>query len=66
MSTYGIATICNNMEIVSGIWQMELYAPRIAAEAIPGQFINLYSDDNTLLLPRPMSCLLYTSDAADD
>ena len=42
MSTYGIATICNNMEIVSGIWQMELYAPRIAAEAIPGQFINLY------------------------
>ena len=62
MSTYGIATICNNMEIVSGIWQMELYAPRIAAEAIPGQFINLYSDDNTLLLPRPMSLSAILSD----
>lgn len=62
MSTYGIATICNNVEIASGIWQMELYAPQIAAEAIPGQFINLYSDDNTLLLPRPMSLSAILSD----
>lgn len=62
MSTYGIATICDNVEIASGIWQMELYAPQIAAEAIPGQFINLYSDDNTLLLPRPMSLSAILSD----
>lgn len=55
MSKYGIATICDNIEIASGIWQMELYAPRIAATAVPGQFINLYPNDKTLLLPRPIS-----------
>lgn len=55
MSKYGIATICDNIEIASGIWQMELYAPQIAATAVPGQFINLYSNDNMLLLPRPFS-----------
>ncbi len=55
MSIYGIVTICDNIEIVHGIWQMELYAPQIAAISIPGQFINLYLDDDTLLLPRPIS-----------
>lgn len=40
MSTYGIAAICSNLEIASGIWQMELYEPQIATKAIPGQFIN--------------------------
>lgn len=55
MSIYRTATICDNLEIASGIWQMELYEPQIAVKAIPGQFINLYSDDNMLLLPRPIS-----------
>ena len=41
MSTYESVTICDNVEIVPGIWQMELYAPKIAAKALPGQFINL-------------------------
>ena len=34
---------------------MELFAPQIATVASPGQFINLYPNDNTLLLPRPIS-----------
>ncbi len=55
MSIYGIVTICDNIEIIHGIWQMELYAPQIAAISIPGQFINLYLDDDTLLLPHPIS-----------
>ena len=55
MSIYGNATISNNFEILPGIWQMELYAPQIAAKARPGQFINLYPNDSTLLLPRPIS-----------
>lgn len=55
MSIYGNATISNNFEILPGIWQMELYAPQIADKARPGQFINLYPNDSTLLLPRPIS-----------
>lgn len=55
MSTYESVTICDNVEVVPGIWQMELYAPKIAAKALPGQFINLYAVDKTLLLPRPIS-----------
>ena len=55
MSTYETAYIRSNLEIAPGIWRMELYAPKIAATARPGQFINLYPDDTTLLLPRPIS-----------
>lgn len=55
MSTYESVTICDNVEVVPGIWQMELYAPKIVAKALPGQFINLYAADKTLLLPRPIS-----------
>lgn len=55
MSTYETAFIHNNLEIAPNIWRMELYAPKIAATARPGQFINLYPNDNTLLLPRPIS-----------
>ena len=53
MSIYGTATVLKNFEIAQGIWQMELFAPQIATVASPGQFINLYPNDNMLLLPRP-------------
>ena len=55
MSIYGTATVLKNFEIAQGIWQMELFAPQIATVASPGQFINLYPNDSTLLLPRPIS-----------
>lgn len=61
MSTYETAYIRSNLEIAPGIWRMELYAPKIAATARPGQFINLYLDGNTLLLPRPISLLCASS-----
>jgi len=55
MSIYGTATVLKNFEIAQEIWQMELFAPQIATVASPGQFINLYPNDSTLLLPRPIS-----------
>ncbi|MCI8633245.1 MAG: dihydroorotate dehydrogenase electron transfer subunit [Lachnospiraceae bacterium] len=37
------------------IYRMTLAAPDIAQTAQPGQFVNLYSDDKSKLLPRPIS-----------
>ena len=39
----------------NGIYRIVLEAPEIANTAVPGQFVNLYSDDKTMLLPRPIS-----------
>lgn len=48
-------TILKQEQLAAGIFRMTLEAPGIAAEAAPGQFVNLYSDDKTRLLPRPIS-----------
>ena len=37
------------------IYSMWIETPDIAAEAIPGQFITLYTKDADKLLPRPIS-----------
>lgn len=37
------------------IYRMTLEAPVIAQTAQPGQFVNIYSDDKSRLLPRPIS-----------
>lgn len=37
------------------IWRMEIELPRTAAEAVPGQFINIRIPDGTRILRRPIS-----------
>lgn len=41
--------------IAGSIYDLTLYAPRIARQARPGQFVNVYSADKSKLLPRPIS-----------
>lgn len=48
-------TIIRQEMLDQSIYRMVLKAPEIAQAATPGQFVNLYSDDKTKLLPRPIS-----------
>ena len=41
--------------IAGDIFSLVICADTIAKEAIPGQFVNLYSKDGSRLLPRPIS-----------
>jgi dihydroorotate dehydrogenase electron transfer subunit len=50
--------ILKNDLIAPDIYRMEVEAPEIAASCNPGQFVNLYTGDNALLLPRPISISL--------
>lgn len=47
--------ILSQEQILDGIWDMRLEAPRAAVEAVPGQFVNLSLNDAARLLPRPIS-----------
>ncbi|MDY0235219.1 MAG: dihydroorotate dehydrogenase electron transfer subunit [Gudongella sp.] len=47
--------ILENTEICTGIYKMVVYATSIARCAMPGQFVNLYCNDGSRLLPRPIS-----------
>lgn len=52
------ATITSQIELVPGIFSMWLKFPEdynMAAMAVPGQFLSLYSRDGSRLLPRPIS-----------
>lgn len=49
------AEIVSQKEILEGIFDLRLSAPAIAAEAEPGQFVNIYVNDASKLLPRPIS-----------
>lgn len=49
------AVITGQRALADGIFDMRIKAPRIAAEAVPGQFASLYSGDGARLLPRPIS-----------
>lgn len=49
------AVILDQSKIAEGIYSMWLKAPQIAELARPGQFIVLYSDDKSRMLPRPIS-----------
>ncbi|NBI84960.1 dihydroorotate dehydrogenase electron transfer subunit [Lachnospiraceae bacterium] len=46
--------ICNN-EISKGIFDMWVSTTEIACMAVPGQFVMLYCEDGSRLLPRPIS-----------
>ncbi len=49
------AILLTQVEIAPGIYDMVLSAPQIAAQAQAGQFVAVYSNDASRLLPRPIS-----------
>lgn len=48
------AVLCQE-QIAAGIYSMWLQTERIASAAKPGQFISVYSNDGSRMLPRPIS-----------
>ncbi len=58
--------ILSNTEIVAGIYRIILQIDTAAADMVvaaePGQFINLYLQDKSMLLPRPISVCLAEKD----
>ena len=59
------ATVLSQKQIGSDIFDMELLVGEIAKEAVPGQFISMYSNDKSKLLPRPISiCEIDKKDGA--
>lgn len=48
-------TIHSQEKLAEGIYSMWLDAPEVAYEAKPGQFIAVYTNDQSKLLPRPIS-----------
>ena len=55
MKRYESLTILESSCLQEGIYSMTLDARAIAQEAEPGQFVCLYTDDKSRLLPRPIS-----------
>lgn len=51
----GMAKIIHTGRLADGVYSMWLSAPEIAEQAVPGQFVSLYCQDNDKLLPRPIS-----------
>lgn len=49
------ATVLKQETIGTDIYSLVLSAEDIARDAVPGQFVNLYSRDGSRLLPRPIS-----------
>lgn len=49
------AVIIEQREIATGIYSMWLQTEKIAKEAVPGQFLSVYSKDESRMLPRPIS-----------
>lgn len=49
------ARILKQQRIATGIYSMLLAAPEIAAQAVAGQFVSVYTNDGSRLLPRPIS-----------
>lgn len=48
-------TVHSQEKLAEGIFSMWLNAPKAASEARPGQFIAVYTNDPSRLLPRPIS-----------
>ena len=49
------AEILSNKELCPGIRDLTLSAPEISNAAVPGQFVNVYLNDPSRILPRPIS-----------
>ncbi len=50
-----MANVVESKELQSGIYSLWLSVPEIASQAVPGQFISLYCQNEDTLLPRPIS-----------
>ena len=55
MKSREFAVVAEQTEIASGIFSLWLETESIAKEAIPGQFVSVYSKDKSRMLPRPIS-----------
>ena len=53
--TREICTVLSQESIGAGIYSMWIQTDRIAADAKPGQFVSLYTNDKSKILPRPIS-----------
>ena len=53
--TTSVYPIESQTQLAPGIYQMALWAPQMAQEALPGQFVNIYCSSKDRLLPRPIS-----------
>ena len=51
------AIIIRQEEIADNIYSMWLKNDNIASEAVPGQFVSLYCNDGSRILPRPISIM---------
>ena len=49
------STVAEQKKLAEGIYSMWLLAEEIAVQAKPGQFISVYSNDKSRVLPRPIS-----------
>lgn len=49
------AVVISQESIAAGIYSMWIQTEKIAARAVPGQFISVYTNDGSRLLPRPIS-----------
>ena len=52
--TREICTVVSQESIGAGIYSMWIQTDRIAADAKPGQFVSLYTNDKSKILPRPI------------
>ena len=55
MLFYENVEIKNIGKLASDIYEMYICAPEVAKNAKPGQFVNIYINDESKLLPRPIS-----------
>ena len=55
MKSREFAEVVRQERIASDIYSLWVEAPKIAAEAKAGQFLSLYSADDSRMLPRPIS-----------
>ena len=59
------ATVFSQEQLASDVFSMWLEVGSIASEAKPGQFISVYSNDDSKLLPRPISICEIDRETAD-
>lgn len=50
-----LCTVESQEKLAEGIYSLWIKTPSIAGEAVPGQFVSLYCQDGSRLLPRPIS-----------
>lgn len=55
MKSREFATVIEQKKIASDVYSLWLQTEQIAREAKPGQFISVYSKDDSRMLPRPIS-----------